>query len=391
MPKSDKPSPKDNQQRHWRAYVGVSPELEALKIPKRSGAEREAAFEDLQARGFNVPVIGWRPPAWVDDRREDCLIDADAIDRLDIAEEKGLLVIQWHKDSPRGTPYWSFYISTLLDEDGEEVLKEIQFRYVHTEPDIFAAIAECNLGKVRWTRAEQRNIRYRYIVANPNKTDRQLARLLGCDHTTVGDLRNEGIRLGEIPQSVPRVGRDGRTYTAYGSEEQTDQEREVSTEKPSRSGADEQQDAERDSVSVETPEVSGNDSSPSPSVTTGEAPIEVPQSVEILPPIGSTSNGSAGTESEKRLTPKKALALSKSAGALAELIRKTPEAELAAQLATIDGADRDKFLRALPCAWWDRIQWPMPPSPTTCAHCAPSWAMPGRARRPNRADGQGGD
>jgi hypothetical protein len=58
MPSSSKPNPKDNQQRPWREYFQVSPELEALGIPRRSGEAREAAFENLQARGFTVPIDG---------------------------------------------------------------------------------------------------------------------------------------------------------------------------------------------------------------------------------------------------------------------------------------------------------------------------------------------
>jgi hypothetical protein len=61
-----------------------------------------------------------------------------------------------------------------------------------------------------FTTQKLRDLRYRYVVANHAKSDRQIAGELGCHHSTISELRSKGIQLAEIRQLETRLGADGK-------------------------------------------------------------------------------------------------------------------------------------------------------------------------------------
>jgi hypothetical protein len=60
-------------------------------------------------------------------------------------------------------------------------------------------------------RAERRQLIAGQVRDEPGQSDRQIAAVLGCDHKTVGSVRQELERTGEIPQLVRTVGADGKS------------------------------------------------------------------------------------------------------------------------------------------------------------------------------------
>ena len=52
------------------------------------------------------------------------------------------------------------------------------------------------------------------IINAPGRSDRSIAVVLGVDHTTVGRVRKELERQGQVVQSTTRTGRDGKTQRA---------------------------------------------------------------------------------------------------------------------------------------------------------------------------------
>lgn len=61
-----------------------------------------------------------------------------------------------------------------------------------------------NIARRNLTREQKRKLIADEISADPERSDRAIARLLGCDHKTVGSVRRE--LSGELPQSKPRAG-----------------------------------------------------------------------------------------------------------------------------------------------------------------------------------------
>jgi hypothetical protein len=206
MPKSDKTDLLDNQPpKPWREVWPVAEELIKLGFPRREGEARKAAALDMKLRGINRPILYFNDPVF-----GDCLIDADGEDRLRIAEEEGLLVVS--KYSVRGSEP-RFVLEIRVDDgESEPVLREVPFLCLREEIDVYAAIAEASLNNLtlQLTTQKLRDVRYRYVVANHAKSDRQIAGELGCHHSTVGELRSKGIQLAEIRQLETRLGADGK-------------------------------------------------------------------------------------------------------------------------------------------------------------------------------------
>jgi hypothetical protein len=380
MPKSDKTDLLDNQPpKPWREVWPVAEELTELGFPRRESEARKAAALDMKLRGINRPILYFNDPVF-----GDCLIDSDGVDRLIIAEEENLFVVS--KYSVRGRE--PRYVLQIRVDDGESgpVLREIPFLCLREETDVYAAIAEVNLSsKLPVDRTQWRRIRSIYVIENHQKSDRQIAGELSIDHKTVAAVRAEAVQLGKIPQLETRLGTDGKVrrlpFIRPATQKALDADEERwEAEEAARLKAEEEEKAKREAEEAEKAErVAAEErvAKEAEAKREGESKqkaeeAEVKQEAaerEAKPKRKAEETGAdrppiGSAESEKRLeptaspplTPTKALALSKSALTLAELIRQTPEPELAAQLATIDGADREKFLRALPCAWWDRIR-----------------------------------
>jgi hypothetical protein len=69
------------------------------------------------------------------------------------------------------------------------------------------------------TLAERKLAAQRIVRSHPQWSDRAIAAVAGLDHKTVGSIRR--CLIGEIPQSVKRIGRDGRARPVDNSEGRT--------------------------------------------------------------------------------------------------------------------------------------------------------------------------
>jgi hypothetical protein len=69
------------------------------------------------------------------------------------------------------------------------------------------------------TLAERKQAAKRIVCSHPQWSDRAIAAVVGLDHKTVGSIRR--CLIGEIPQSVKRIGRDGRVRPVDNTEGRT--------------------------------------------------------------------------------------------------------------------------------------------------------------------------
>jgi len=75
----------------------------------------------------------------------------------------------------------------------------------------WASLAANKRHGLRRSQADKRRAIKRALKGwGTDKSDREIARHVGCDHKTVGKYRDEQERTGEIPQSEKRTGADGR-------------------------------------------------------------------------------------------------------------------------------------------------------------------------------------
>lgn len=69
---------------------------------------------------------------------------------------------------------------------------------VHDDDQARTLARTYNLARRHLSRAQKRQLVADEITANPDRSDREIGRLLGCDHKTVGSVRRE--LSGEFPQ-----------------------------------------------------------------------------------------------------------------------------------------------------------------------------------------------
>ncbi|MWA02178.1 hypothetical protein F8568_017710 [Actinomadura sp. LD22] len=135
-------------------------------MPPLTAEEYSALRDDIRERGVMVPVVK--------DQHGNTL---DGHHRQQIADELG---ITYRVD-----------IVQVRDDDEARSLARMY-----------------NLARRHLTREQKRQLIADEITADPDRSDRAIARLLGCDHKTVGSVRRE-LR-GEIPHPAP-VGHESPT------------------------------------------------------------------------------------------------------------------------------------------------------------------------------------
>jgi hypothetical protein len=285
--------PKHNQEKPtppWRNCVRVAPQLEKLGFPPRTGEARKLEAEKIAAEGMPAWIPIWRD---VNDHN-DYIVDADAVDRLDVAQENDILVIRERKVRRQKEPEYDFYIR-ITDENGESYLSDIRWGYISNSDDVFAVIAEQNLNRalLRMTRERRRALYFNYVVANAGKSNRWIASELGIDHTTVGELFDKAVATGEIPHCLPRKARDGRVYNPKTKQFDSPPEEPEEPEQPEQApAAAEPEQAPEQPQGSPTPEPAVANSEPAPGTAN---PVPSPS---IVPPPQASEVPEASTTGE---------------------------------------------------------------------------------------------
>jgi ParB-like nuclease domain len=120
-------------------------------------------IEDFATLYREEGVAALPPPELVPDRQGSFLI-GDGVHRIEAARQVGFATIPAH----------------LLDVPADR--DPVEFTYLH-------ALARSAISSKPLTRAEKQAAIRRLIVGNPDASDREIGRLLGVDHKTVGRIR----------------------------------------------------------------------------------------------------------------------------------------------------------------------------------------------------------
>jgi hypothetical protein len=79
-----------------------------------------------------------------------------------------------------------------------------------TSVDPYAYVISANIRRRHLSAEQQRELIAKLIKATPEKSDRQIAETVKVDHKTVGAVRAEQERRGEIPRVETRTDSKGR-------------------------------------------------------------------------------------------------------------------------------------------------------------------------------------
>jgi ParB-like chromosome segregation protein Spo0J len=100
-----------------------------------------------------------------------------------------------------------------LKAEGIKVEHKIRRLDSADETTVRSYIRAVNFARRHLTTKQKRNLIKAQLIDNPTDSDRKIAAMLGVDHKTVGDQREELAAGGEIPQVAEHTGQDGKTYS----------------------------------------------------------------------------------------------------------------------------------------------------------------------------------
>jgi hypothetical protein len=166
----------------WRDVLPIHPAADLF--PRMSPDELKALGEDIKKNGLRAPVVVHGPPG------NFCLLDGR--NRLDAMELVGLPVIEQVGDKLQLCPH----------------------SHVALEIDPYAFVLSANLHRRHLTAEQKREIIAKVLKAQPEKSNRQIAKQVKADHKTVSSERKKLEATGELPQLDKTTGADGKARPA---------------------------------------------------------------------------------------------------------------------------------------------------------------------------------
>jgi ParB-like chromosome segregation protein Spo0J len=171
-------------------------------IPPLSSEEFKDLTDDIKKNGLQVPVT-----LFADDNGNRSLLDGrHRLDALELAGRDNL----------------------------PDNLKVSEFTYLEKGIDPYAYVISTNIHRrhLTLTTEQKRTLIAKLLKATPGKSNRQIGDIVKADHKTVGEVRKEGERTGEIPQLKKTTGKDGKTRTTRPAQRKGRQERAASSAGP---------------------------------------------------------------------------------------------------------------------------------------------------------------
>jgi hypothetical protein len=171
---------KAKRPKSWRDVIKVHPAADLF--PMMSADELKVLGEDIKRNGLTSRV------AVIDDGGGPVLLDGR--NRLDAMELAGFEIVT------------------------EEVAKLACCQHHISGFDPFAYVISANIHRRHLTAEQKRDLIAKVIAAQPDKSDRQIAKMVKADHKTVGKARRQGEDVGTIPHVETRTDTRGRKQPA---------------------------------------------------------------------------------------------------------------------------------------------------------------------------------
>jgi hypothetical protein len=151
----------------WQGYLKFHPRAD--DIPRMEPDEYDALLRDIEERGIVEPLVITTKNVVLDGRHRLMAARALGIDDLPVR---------------------------VVEEPGDE------FEFM-----VKAAIIRRQL-----TTQQRKDLAAKLIAAEPEKSDRSIAKTTGISHPTVAKVRAEGEESGQVAEVATSTGSDGKTY-----------------------------------------------------------------------------------------------------------------------------------------------------------------------------------
>jgi hypothetical protein len=181
----------------WRDVLPVHPAAELF--PMMTEDELIELGNDIKANGLLQPIVLWSQTRA---NREIFLLDGR--NRLAAMEAVGIPIVGTG-NSPRN----NFRILSG-EKSGCQSTEGIKL----DEQDPYEYVISANLHRRHLTSEQKRDLIAKLLAANPEKSNRQIAAVVGQDHKTIAVVRAEAEARGEIPHVETITDTKGRKQPA---------------------------------------------------------------------------------------------------------------------------------------------------------------------------------
>jgi ParB-like chromosome segregation protein Spo0J len=195
----------------WRDHLPVHPAADLF--PPMSESELWELGEDIRANGLQQPIVVFCE----DWKRGDAFKLLDGRNRLDAMELVGIdFKIRRRRHRGDRILYLEFSqedhaVGRLLSEGRRS---SIEIFAGMDEADLQAFVASANLHRRHLNVEQRQELLITLIARQPERSDRQIAKMAGVDHKTIAAARAKGEEVGSIPHVETRTDSRGRKQPA---------------------------------------------------------------------------------------------------------------------------------------------------------------------------------
>jgi hypothetical protein len=187
------------QAQSWRDTLPIHPA--AALFPRMSSDELRELGKDIRKNGLRFPIALWQS-----DKGASALL-LDGISRLDALEVELGRPIRVVQRTYRLRTWYSLEtdedgesvpVTDLIGEAGNTTAEQQTLIFLGRDVDPWEYVASANLHRRHLTAEQRRELIGKLIEAMPEKSNRQIAKLVNASPTTVGTKRAEMEATGDV-------------------------------------------------------------------------------------------------------------------------------------------------------------------------------------------------
>lgn len=191
-----------HQAKSWRDVIPVHPAADLFPMMPLEGLK--ALGEDIKAHGLRVPIA-----VWCNSESEQVFL-LDGRNRLDAIEMAGIPIRLEKKIDP--APATSLLLRSPITGLWTPIALIVK-RSGWPGSDPYDFVISANIHRRHLTAEQKRDLIAKVFKANPEKSNRTIAKQTGVDDKTVAAVRAKLAATAEIPQFTKTVGADGKART----------------------------------------------------------------------------------------------------------------------------------------------------------------------------------
>jgi hypothetical protein len=183
----------------WRDVLPIHPAAELF--PPMTANELRELGADIKQNGLTSPIV-----LWSDGKSPAVLLDGrNRLDAIEMAT--GSPAMLGAIEMATGSPAMLGAPSIMA---GKDFLACDRVITLDRSVDPYAFVISANFRRRHLNAEQKREVIAKLLKTQPEKSDRQIAEMLGVDHKTVASVRAEMEGRGEIPRAEARTDSKGR-------------------------------------------------------------------------------------------------------------------------------------------------------------------------------------